>query len=167
MAEADYKKIYYIPELESKLDYINLNYRKDDPAIRMQVNDALILIDNEIQNELNSVGRNHFEYLDKLTLRSFDSVTYANSRLFLEKLKQFYIARYNKADQLKEKVIRDMTITAAQEKEFEKFKLAYTNDAISDPGEETPQKPTALLKRTVGLYKKFFPFIKNLNRCTS
>ena len=160
MAEADYKKVYYIPELESKLDFINLNYKKEDPAIRSEVNDALILIDNEIEDELNKVGREHYKYLDQLTRKAFDSITYSNTRLFLETLKQYYINRYNKADQFKEKVINEMTKTAAMEKQFENFKLSYTNDAISDLVKNTVET-NRIIEKDGRFVQKIFPIYKD------
>jgi hypothetical protein len=160
MAEADYKKIYYIPELETKMDFINLNYRKDDPAVKREVNDALILVDNEIENELKKIGREHYQYLDKLIRREFDSTTYAKTMLFLSTLKQFYINRYNKADQLKEKTINDLTKTASLEKQFENFKLSYTNDAISDLVKNTIET-NRIIEKDGRLVQKIFPVYKD------
>lgn len=160
MAEADYKKIYYIPELESKLDFIHLNYKKTDPEIRMKANEALILVYNEIQKELKKVGEQHFQYLDKLTMKSFDSVTYNNSMVFLETLKRYYITRYNRADELKEKAIAEMTKSAVEERDFEHYKLAYTNDAISDLVKNTVET-NRIIEKDGRFVQKIFPIYKD------
>jgi ABC-type multidrug transport system ATPase subunit/uncharacterized tellurite resistance protein B-like protein len=160
MADADYKKIYFIPELESKLDFINLNYKKSDPELKMKVNDALILIENEIERELNKVGRQHFNYLDKLTLKGFDSLTYSSSMLFLETLKRYYVNHYNKADQRKENLISEMTQTAAKEKEFEQFKLTYTNEAIADLVKNTAET-NRIIEKDGKFVQKIFPIYKD------
>jgi ABC-type multidrug transport system ATPase subunit len=160
MAEADYKKIYYIPELESKLDFIHFNYQNQDPAIRSKVSDALILVDNEIEKELEKVGRQHFNDLDKLTLKKFDSATYSRSNAFLETLKRYYIAHYNKADQRKEALVNSMTKTAALEKEFEQFKLAYTNDAIADLVKNTVET-NRIIEKNGKFVQKIFPVYKD------
>jgi len=159
MAEADYRKIYYIPELESKLDFINLNYKKQDPLIRANVTDALILVEHEIARELPKVGKQHFTDLDKLTLKNFDSATYHHSMIFLETLRRIYVARYNKADQVKEDTINSMTKTAALEKQFEMFKLAYTNDAISDLVKNTVET-NRIIEKDGKFVQKIFPVYK-------
>jgi energy-coupling factor transporter ATP-binding protein EcfA2 len=160
MADADYKKIYYIPELESKLDFIHLNYRKDDPTLRMQANEDLILVYNEIEKELRKVGEQHFQYLDKLTMKAFDSTTYTGSMLFLETLKRYYITRYNKADQLKEKTIAEMTKSAVMERDFEHYKLAYTNEAISDLVKNTVET-NRIIEKDGRFVQKIFPIYKD------
>jgi ABC transport system ATP-binding/permease protein len=160
MADADYKKVYFIPELESKLDFINLNYKSSDAAVRSKVTDALILVENEIDRELEKVGKEHFKYLDRLTLKSFDSVAYTNSMVFLETLKRFYTTRYNKADQQKEKQINAMTNTAAQEKQFETYKLAYTNEAIADLVKNTIET-NRIIEQNGKFVQKIFPIYKD------
>jgi ABC transport system ATP-binding/permease protein len=160
MAEADYKKIYFIPEMESKLDFINLNHKSQDPITRMKVADALILMDNEIQRELQKIGPSHFKDLDKLTLKKFDSATYAKTLKFLEALKQYFVTHYNKNDQLKEAAINAMTKTAALEKEFEVFKLTYTNDAISDLVKNSIETHR-IIEKDGKFVQKIFPIYKD------
>jgi ABC transport system ATP-binding/permease protein len=160
MAQADYKKIYFIPEMESKLDFINLNHRKQDPAMRMKVADALILMENEIQRELERVGREHFKDLDKLTLKKFDSAAYDRTLHFLETLRAYYVNRYNKYDRLKEATINNMTKTAAEEKGFELFKLTYTNDAIADLVKNTIETHR-IIEKDGQFVQKIFPIYKD------
>jgi ABC transport system ATP-binding/permease protein len=159
MAEADYKKVYFIPELESKLDYINLNYRKKDEQARRQVNDALILVENEISRELERVGSEHYKYLDKLTLHGFDSMTFEGSIHFLQALRKYYINRFNAAEMLKQKEISKMTKTAALQKEFEIFKLTYTNEAISDLVKNSIET-NRIIEKDGKFVQKIFPIYK-------
>jgi hypothetical protein len=160
MAEADYKKIYFIPELESRLDYINLHHTSSDPLIRGKVTDALILLEREVSKELDRVGRKNFPDIDKLTLKRFDSATFVATRKFLEILKRTYVTRYNHADQLKENYINSITQTAATEKEFEVRKSSYTNDAISDLVKNTIET-NRIIEHDNKLVQKIFPIYKD------
>lgn len=160
MAEADYRKIYFIPELESKLDFINLNHKSTDEVIRAKVMDALVLMEREVGKELERVGKEHFPDAEKLTLKSFDSTTYAATRKFLETLKRTYINRYNEADRKKEALINAMTKTASKEKEFEVFKSSYTNDAISDLVKNSVET-NRIIEHDGKIVQKIFPIYKN------
>jgi ABC-type multidrug transport system ATPase subunit/uncharacterized tellurite resistance protein B-like protein len=160
MADADYKKIYFIPELESRLDFINQHHTSSDPAMRAKVTDALILLEREVGKELDKVGRKHFPDIEKLTLKRFDSATYDATRLFLEILKKTNVTRYNNADQKKEAYINSITKTAAEEKEFEALKSAYTNESISDLVKNTVET-NRIIEHDNKLVQKIFPIYKD------
>src|SRR5690606_22594481 len=66
VAEAEYKRIYYIPELQSKVAFC-LNNRSRWRDDRYQpLNDALGLLKRELENELQYVGE------DKLDTRKLE-----------------------------------------------------------------------------------------------
>ncbi len=133
LAECDYKKIYYLPSLLTKLEFSLNNYRnKEDEQVREQLAYNLDLLRNEIDKELKSVGNQKFEYLENLTLDKFDSTTYSKTAEFLETMRQFYTIRYNKADQAREKVIREYTATPEKKEEFDWLKKRYQNETISE-----------------------------------
>src|SRR5690606_10922669 len=56
MAEADFKKIYLIPELKTKLQYALNRYRDEDPQVREQVEERLRVVKHEIERELVRIG---------------------------------------------------------------------------------------------------------------
>ena len=162
MANADYKKIYFIPEIESRLDYINLNYKSTDQNILAKVNDALILVSQEIERELkaNNVGLDKFPAFEKLTLKAFDSATYAASALLMQTLKKIYVTRFNAADNQKEAQINNITKTAASQKDFETFKVSFTNDAISDLVKNS-METNRIIEKDGKLIQKVFPVYKD------
>lgn len=131
MAEADYRKVYYIPTLESKLEYCLNNFRSNNEEIRTKMKNNLELLRNEINKELNNIGGDKFDRTDDLYLEKFDSTLYAHTNDFLETLRKFYVNRYNKADQYKEKVIHEMTNTPEKKEEFELLKSQYFNESIA------------------------------------
>lgn len=132
MAKAAYKRDYLIPELESKLDYVNLYLKSEDEVVQAKVVDAFILLRHEFERELNLVGQEHFTFLDNFTTTQFDSLTFLNAEHFLETLRLTYIKRYNSLEQLKEKQLVKKTSTAKDKKSHDISKGTYQNESIAD-----------------------------------
>ncbi len=160
MAESDYKKIYYVPELETRLEFVNLNYQHPDPGMKEKIASNLALLKREIDQELDVVGRDNFGYLDRLTPDAFDSAAFLGTRRFFEILKKFYINRFNRADQQKEKLIRARTSTAEGESEFEKFKSQNQNEAIAELVKNTAETHR-IIEQDGKLIQKIFPIYKD------
>jgi ABC-type multidrug transport system, ATPase component len=160
MADADYKKIYFIPELETRLDMVSQNYSNKDPKVRSRVLDNFTLLKNEMNEELNIVGKQHFKSIESFTLEKFDSAVYRETLSFLETMKKFYINRYNKADQEKERIINTMTDSPAKEKEFETYRSAYQNEAISELVKNTSETNRIIVKDSK-FVQKIYPIYKD------
>ncbi len=159
MADADYKKVYYIPELESRLEFVNLNYKNPNPGIKEVVDKNLNVLHTEIQEELVTIGRDNFKYLDALAPGKYDSLTHVEVITFFEGLKKFYNNRYAKADKKKDNIINQRTNTAEKEKAFEKKRNAYQNEAItllvknSDEFDRIIEKDDKLVQKIYPIYK--------------
>lgn len=159
MAQSDYKKVYYIPELETRLDFVNLHYRNPEPAIRQELEEDLQLLRNEINAELEEIGPDNFPYVDQLTLDAYDSAVFKRTHNFFEILKRFYVNRYNQADKQKDQLIRSMTNTAEKEKEFEKFMGSYQNEAIAELVKNLAERHR-IIESNGRLIQKIFPIYK-------
>ncbi|GAA0893727.1 ATP-binding cassette domain-containing protein [Fulvivirga kasyanovii] len=129
-ANAEYKKLYYIPRLESELAYVFNNMTKRLTPEANQMRQSLQLLRNEIGKELNAIGKDKFAHLDKLVLEEFDSATYVSTGEFLNKLRQMYVNRYNAAVDEKNKKIEAMTNAAQGLEKLDSLRLTYQNDAI-------------------------------------
>lgn len=160
MADADYKKVYYIPELESRLDFVKLNYKNQQPAIQEVVNKNLKILQNEIRDELELIGKEHFKYLDGLTPGKFDSLTYVEASAFCETLKKFYNNRYSKADKQKDNKINRSTNTAEKEKAFEKERNSYQNEAITELVKNSDEL-NRIIEKDGKLVQKIYPIYKD------
>src|SRR5258706_14047505 len=160
MADADFNKIYFIPELESKLDFVNLQFKNPEPAIRGEVAKILKLIRNAIGRELDEVGQDKFTHLDQLTPERFDSLTYQSAADSMQTLKRFYINRYNKADQEKDRKVNHLTQTAEKEKEFGKFREAYENEAISSLVKNV-EESHRIIEKDGKFVQKIYPIYKD------
>ena len=160
MADADYKKIYYIPALETRLDFVNLNYKNPDATIRKEVKDDLDLLKKEIAKELDFVGKTDFKVIDKFDVDLYDSSVYYETGRFLSVLKKFYITRFNRADRDKDEKVNKLTSTAEKEKSFEDFKNSYQNESIAELVKNT-METNRVIEKDGKLIQKIFPIYKN------
>lgn len=131
-AIADYKRLYYLPALESKLSFV-LNHRSDWRSQKEgnETKAALDLLRSEIKNELTYVGEDKLPDVDRLAPGKFDSAVYRNVQKFLVTLRQYYGIRNAKASDEKEKLMMEMTKTPEQKAAFEQMRLKYQNESVN------------------------------------
>lgn len=160
MANSDFMKVYFIPEVETKLQFCLNNYQSNNAEIREKVEKNLALLRYEIEQELRVVGNGKFTRLNDLTRSRFDSTVYEELTTFQEHLKQFYIKRYNAADQIKEKLIRQYTDTPEKEEAFEKFRETYHNEAIAELVKNLSETHR-IIEKDGKLIQKIYPIYKD------
>ena len=159
IADADYKRVYYIPTLQSKLDLVHLNYR--NPKADTTINNApLELLQLEIGLELNLIGKQHFLEAALLQPTTFDSTVYEKTRTFLLTLKKYYSNRASDAYAAKEKKAQAMTALLGGEKEFESFRISHQNDAISVLV-KNQDEAVRIIESKGRLIQKLYPIYKN------
>src|SRR5690606_11401894 len=132
MMNSDYKKVYFIPQLETKLQFCLNNISSSKPEVREKMERNLQLISNEIGRELKVVNQQRYDWMDNLTAERFDSAAFDGASSFLSALKKFYTNRFNNADKQKETKIRALTSTREDEKKFAAYREAHHNDAITE-----------------------------------
>lgn len=160
MANADFKKIYFVPEVQTKLQYCLQYYRSNDPHIQDKLNADFDLLRHELAQEVEITGSKNSAFLEKLTLQRFDSSVYKQTYDFTETLKKFYINRFNLADREKEKKILSMTNTPEKEAAYEKFKERYHNEAIAEFTKNIAE-PHRLIEKDGKLIQKIYPIYKD------
>lgn len=160
MADADFNKIYVLPELETKLQFCLSQYQSTDPEIKRKVEKNLELIRNEIMRELKVIGSDKFMRIDDLVPARFDSAVHRETAGFLTKLKNFYINRYNVADQKKEEKIEAMTNTPEKEKEYELLREQYHNETVAELVKNIGET-NRVIEKDGKLIQKIYPVYKN------
>jgi hypothetical protein len=131
MANADYKKVYFIPEIETRLQYCINNFQSREAAIQQKVKHDLQLIRNEVSKELNET-RYKLSAIDNFEPGKFDSTSYLQVSRYLEQVKRFYVNRYNAADKKKEELIINLTNTPQRQALFNRFRERYHNESIAE-----------------------------------
>ncbi|ELR73898.1 ABC transporter ATP-binding protein, putative [Fulvivirga imtechensis AK7] len=129
-ANAEYKKLYYIPRLETELTFVFNNMSKRMTPMAGEMRASLELLRNEIGHELTKVGEEKFSKMERLVLEKFDSATYFATQNFLNTLKQLYINRYNAAVEEKALVVESFTSTQEGLHTLDSLRLNYQNEAI-------------------------------------
>lgn len=156
IAEAEYKKVYYIPKLESELAYC-LNNRSNWRNPRHEkLAASLSLVKNEIEYELQPIGKDNFPEVDRLAIGKFDSLTYVKSMKFLSTLKLYYSRKQATAQHKKDSIIAVRTSTPQQAVQFAEDREHYQNKMVS-----SAVKNTGTLDRVVEyegrLIQKIYP----------
>lgn len=159
-AHSDYKRIYFIPALETKLDFIKLNYQTTTPEIREKVISDLKILQHELREELEYVGNKDFLEINNFVIDAFNEESYQKTKSFFEILRRFYVNRYNKADREKERKINSLTDTHQKELAFEKFRNQYQNEAIADLVKNTNEMHR-IIEKDGKLVQKIFPIYKD------
>ena len=160
MATADYKKIYYIPTLETKLGFVNLNHTSNEKGVRELVEKDLVVLRNELSRELAYVHKTDFKSMEKLYPGKFDSAAFEECTLFLEALKKFYVTRYNAADKAKEARVEAMTSSSQKESDFEDMRYSYQNEAITELVKNMAET-NRIIEKNGRLVQKFYPVYKD------
>jgi len=158
MADADYKKFYYIPTLQSKLDFSNINLRKPD-ADKEAVSASLKLLQREIELELRDIGRHHFPEVALLEPESFDSAVFEKTSKFLQTLKQYYTNRGSDASKKKQEKTDALTALLGGQKEFDTYRRSHQNEAISVLV-KNQDEPFRIIESNGRLVQKIYPIYK-------
>ncbi len=160
MAHADFQKVYLIPELETRLQFVISNLNVTDSETKEKVAQDLGLLRYEITQELDVVGSQALIKPELFAPGKFDSTVFNNTTTFLESLRKFYINRYNAADQKKEETIKAMIDTPEKQKAFEMLRERYHNESITDLVKNTAETHR-IIEKDGKLIQKIYPVYKD------
>jgi ABC transport system ATP-binding/permease protein len=159
MANSDYKKVYFIPEVETKLQYCLNHFSSSDENIKSRVAEDLSVIKRGLSREL-AETRQNLSAMEDLSVGKFDSTTYDQVSRYLESLKKFYVNRYNAADHKKEEVITSLTDTPEKTAIFNQFREAYHNEAITELVKNLTETHR-IIEKDGKLIQKIYPIYKD------
>ncbi|MEQ8927590.1 MAG: ATP-binding cassette domain-containing protein [Fulvivirga sp.] len=130
-ADAEYKKLYYIPRIESELSnaFVNMRY-KLNADFADDIRKSLEIVRNEVINELQHVGTDKFDKLDRLVIERFDSTTYITTKEFLTKLKKMYANEFVEAEEEKAAIVASFATSGESLDSLSNMKFKYQNEAI-------------------------------------
>ncbi len=162
LAETDYKRIYYIPELETKLDFCYNNRKSTDPSIISQMEQSFLLLRNEITKEMSRFDEPIFTKVELLRKEGFDKQLRDETAQFFQTLKKYYTKINQQTSQRKELFIQELTDTPEKRKAFQDLKNTYFNQSISDlvKNQADPQR---IVEADGQLFQKIFPIYMNPN----
>lgn len=164
LALAEYKRVYYIPELESRLALVvGERMRWRDTKDTNPVKPALDVLRNEIAHELQTVGEDKLPDVNKLMIGKFDSTVYQKTSHFLSVLKKYYSNRLTSASDAKENLIMKLTETPEAQVAYETMKLSYQNESVTSMVENS-NDVTRIVEWRGELVQKIYPIYFNDHR---
>lgn len=160
MAQANYKLVYFIPAIETRLQNSLNDYHDASSEDKARINHDLEVVRNETHHEMSLVGRPESDWVPKLTADRFDTAVYNKANAFYDVLKTYYSNKYNSADNAREQKIRSLTDTPQKEAAFDDFKNAYYNDAIAEQVKNTMES-RRIIEQDDRLVQKINPIFKD------
>jgi ABC-type multidrug transport system ATPase subunit len=163
IAISEFKRMYLIPELESKLSYCLNNREHWSNQNHQQLSYTLTLLHDEISNELKLVGEDKLREIVKLQTGRFDSAAYDSTQRFLARLRNYYTTRLNRAAAEREAFIDGKTDTPEKELQYETFRKQYSNKAVAD-WVKNVSNPERIVEYKGHLIQKYFPIYMEEHR---
>ncbi|MFH1004272.1 MAG: ATP-binding cassette domain-containing protein [Bacteroidota bacterium] len=130
MANADFKKNFWIAKLKGKIDKCFANYK--DSKFKDEVTNDLQLCMREIKKEMKITKNFPCDEVDKLEYRLFNEKVYTMVNDYLTNLQNYYIKIYNESSESKDKLINKLTKNDADREKFLLMQNQYSNESLED-----------------------------------
>ena len=142
---ANYKLVYYIPELEKRLQYCIDHVNSQDSAeVQERMREALAVLHRGIGQEMVVFAPEvPFEYLRNLQPDSVDEVALYETVGYLEALKEHYNEIFQAKNQQRDAIVNHLVAT--QPRLYEAKRNAYHNESIADLATKAFEKNKILL----------------------
>jgi ABC-type multidrug transport system ATPase subunit len=155
MSISEYKKYYWVKNLENKISFIQKYY--NDRTKHERIAKYLELIYNEIDNEMNYTGQFcSFEGFDKLNLSKVDEKTLNDALEYIRKINKLYIKSYNSANDKRDNIIRSYQSTPEAKELFIQIKRDHYNDRLAEFVENS-NEPVRIVEYKGRLIQKIDP----------
>jgi hypothetical protein len=175
MSQATYKKDWWIAALREKTD--RLERMMLNKSSRDTLNVQLAVLSHELSHENSIVASKKAELLRQLTYETVNANTIAQLRTTLDELREFYIEKFNTANEAKESKIAKMTSGKDGEAEFLAMKNRYENESLeemvrnSNQAERMVMTNEKIIQRFEPVFNQnssfskapMFSYVKNLN----
>jgi len=130
-SDADFKKVYYLPVLNEKLDFVEENLKnKNEDTVRI-VENQLKLLKNEINLQKRKVLHIPYNYTGKLERTKLNPHIIEATRDYLKELEKYYSDMLSKAFELNQSYVR-FYIENYGFDFYQEQKNKYYNDALRE-----------------------------------
>ncbi len=156
IAIADYKKTYYLPTLSSKLEYCMSLEDEDNRLYNDQYLDYLSVLHEEVKQELTENPSIGFNVIDSLTPRNFTHSIAQRLKRYLERSRQYYIAKYNRAYDSRDSLLRRITQGDEARLQLIEQRARYYNETIAQLATNTTAE-NRIIEYKGRLIQKIYP----------
>jgi ABC transport system ATP-binding/permease protein len=154
MSIAEYKKYYWVKNLENKLDYIQKYYLSRTHAAKIE--NYLRLLRNEIAKEITFNTAVKFADLPMLYPDKLTSQVIEDTKIYIKTVNKAYIRAYNKASDDRDEVIRSFQRTPEDKDRFIQLKREQYNDRLAEFVENS-NEPVRIVEYKGQLIQKIDP----------
>ena len=128
ISQADFKQVYYLPELNERLDKCIDDYNLG--RITNKTKSNIELIRNELSKELMIVPMIEFKQIHYITVDSFTPSVGLNAKEYLQKLDNYYKQMFQRAINRKEEIV---SFWLSKNPElYRQLKQAYHNESVEE-----------------------------------
>ncbi len=128
ISTADFKKIYWYPEMKNRLEAVERNYQ--DPDKKEKIINDLEVLRNEIKKELNDNTVLKFDLADNLYYEKLTPELIVQTKKYIERLKIYYTKVRNIANSKKDSIIT--YLDNANREEYRKMRRDYLNETLEE-----------------------------------
>lgn len=166
-ATANYKRLYYIRTLESKLaEIVNSPRQWRNKSADNPILPAMDLLRSELQTELNYLGGDKFPEVESIAIGKFDSTVYLKTQRFLKTLDAYYQLRYSRTENEEEEIVTKLTDTPEKLQAFTEMRARYENEAVTELVENTIES-ARIVEWNGHLVQKIYPIYMEDTRPTN
>ncbi len=156
LSKADFKQVYYIPELEENVEECINDLLKNNKIT--DTKDNLALLKNEITKELTNVEKIDFDAINKLNPEDFNTQVAMDVQDYLDRLNSYYSEMFYKANALKEKKISYWLENKPEV--YHQMRNDYYNESVADIVKKVYEK-NKLIERNNELIQQVDPIFKD------
>lgn len=125
---ADFKRIYWIPDLQGKIGYLENNL--SEPANKSTVDRYLVVLRNEISKELKQTPDITFEAMSFLTPEKVNKSILNEVKDYLNRVRKYYTRMYNFELNQRDQVVNNYTKNSSPQ-ELNTLKHEYSNSSLT------------------------------------
>jgi ABC transport system ATP-binding/permease protein len=130
MSIAEFKKYYWVKNLENKVDYIQKYYQTSGEE--KKIDSYLKLLRNEIGKEMLNNSLIGFNYLDKLYREKLNEEIITATDDYIRKVNRCYINVYNRFSDKRDKIIQSYQQSPEEKEKFIQLKRNFYNDRLAE-----------------------------------
>jgi ABC-type multidrug transport system ATPase subunit len=131
IANDEYMTVYYVPHLQSMLDYVFVNQHDREDDIAGLVSKHRKVLHNEFRMRLEEVGFDKWPRYDDFTRHPIDSSLYSDAKRLLSTLNRMYISRLQEARMEREAMVQDIVNTPGGFDRYQRMMQVHTNNQVA------------------------------------
>lgn len=130
LKQAEFKKNFWLSKLKEKISGVENNL--NNPDKKEYVEEALLLLRNEITKENANNSSVQFELVDELFPDKIDASIIKETNNYINELNGYFLDIFKKANKKKDALATKLNADSTSKALFIEMKNGYTNDALSD-----------------------------------